>query len=959
MSKKVYLIDGSGYIFRAYYGVQQALSNRSGLPTNALFGFTKMLLRFLRELKAEHGEPPLNIAMIFDAGRKNYRHDLYSEYKANRSECPEDLVPQMPYFRLLARALGFPVFEEVGFEADDLIASFVRSARDGGHQVVIISADKDLTQLVTPDIIMWDPMRDITFNEKRVNEQFGVPPSLIADYLSLVGDASDNIPGAKGVGPKTAVQLLNHFNSLDDLLSRVGEVSELNGLRGAKGVQAKIESSLDLIRLSRDLVRLEDTVPMNIDSAVWCGYDEDKLLPLLDELDFRSLFKEFAEVSPGIEEISMQEADSSAEESLVEQYSDEAKNSRNTEISGRKTGLSDGRDRIISSPNQHKDYRLVSIGELSELLSETPPGAFFGIDSETDSLDPLKANLLGVSVSWVPFQAYYIDVSDPRSKRTDIKLSDELCKLLQPYLDNPSLSKCGSNLKYDMRVLSRYGFRLSSPLFDTMVASYVLHPDSREHGLKALALKYLNDQMKSFKELTDGRDGLFTVPGEELAQYAAHDADASLRLALYLKEELLKDESSNSSEEQSTSQWNVFKNIEMPLVPILAQMEDDGIKVDVDALQDLEQGFSEELTTLTLKIYEEAGVEFNINSPKQLANVLFDTLGLSTAGLKKTQSGFSTDVGTLMKLQGVHPVVDYLMEYREIHKLQTTYVQALQRLKNEETGRIHASFNQAVAATGRLSSSDPNLQNIPIRTERGRKLRTVFVAEEGCSIITVDYSQIELRVLAHLSGDENLCQAFQDGEDVHLRTARELFGDLVEDDLSKYRRIAKTINFGIIYGMSAFRLAGDLGVSRSEAQEFIRAYFNRYRKVQNYFDTLKEDAEKKGYVETLFGRRRYVADLDMEGRDKGYAARSMMNAPIQGTAAEIVKLAMIRLSEKYMSRRKDVRLVLQVHDELVYEVPDLEAEDLSRQIKKEMEEVVCLKVPLLAEPQIGKNWGKN
>jgi DNA polymerase I len=911
MNQKVYLIDGSGYIFRAYYGVQQALTTKSGLPTNALYGFTRMLLKFLRELKEKNGDPPLHIAMVFDAARKNYRHDLYPEYKANRAECPEDLVPQMPYFRKIASALGFPVFEKEGFEADDLIASFVRSAREEGREVVIVSADKDLTQLVDKDVIMWDPMRDVLFDEKKVEEQFGVPPALIRDYLSLVGDSSDNIPGAKGVGPKTAVQLLHTFKSLEALLENLPKVSEIKGLRGAKGVQTKLESSLDLLRLSSELVRLEDTVQVHINDTVWNGFNSGELSPLLDTLEFRSLFEDLSIEAPG---------DTGAEE---------------------KKGVPE------------KVYQRITSEELLRLVKNDPPEMFLAVDTETDSLDPLRAQLLGVSVSWKPFEAYYISVADTNGRSTDPELLSDLKKVLSPLLENASLVKCGSNLKYDIRVLAHHGIRLEGPLFDTMVASHVLHPDGREHGLKSLSVKYLGEEMTSFAELTDGHDALFAVPLEDLARYAAHDADASLRIANRLLEDLKKNEKEDTAD---CSQLYAFDTIEMPLIPVLAAMEDNGIKVDLDILADLEQEFSKELAVLTSDIYNEAGEEFNINSPKQLSKVLFEDLGLT--GLKKTQSGFSTNASVLYKLQGQHPIIDHLLEYREVHKLQTTYVQSLQRLVKEETSRIHASFNQAIAATGRLSSSDPNLQNIPIRTPRGRRLREVFVADEGNHLIMADYSQVELRVLAHLSGDENLIQAFRDGEDIHASTARELFGSHVDEDPSGYRRIAKTINFGVIYGMGAFRLAGDLGVSRAEAQDFIDAYFERYKKVRVYFDRLKEDAESRGYVKTLFGRRRYTSDLDMEGRDKGYAARSMMNAPIQGTAAEIIKLAMIHASKEFYPHRDTIRLVLQVHDELVFEVPEAESAEIASVISSEMESAVSLDVPLRVDVRTGKSWGK-
>ena len=602
-------------------------------------------------------------------------------------------------------------------------------------------------------------------------------------------------------------------------------------------------------------------------------------------------------------------------------------------------------------PSQ-KNYSVISPLKLSEIINANPPKDYFSLDTETDSLDPLKCQLLGVSLSWVPYEAYYVSLTNEKKRLTDNELLLNFKKVIEPFLLDEKLTMCGSNLKYDLRVLSKHGFKVRTSLFDTMIASHVLYPDSREHGLKALSIKYLDEKMTTYDELTKDHDALFAVPIEELGKYAAHDADASLRVAEVLRKKLEKNQKEDSAE---CSQLFAFNTIEMPLIPVLAEMEQTGIKINLDDLASLEHEFSKELGNLTSDIYNEAACEFNINSPKQLSKVLFEDLGLS--GFKKTKSGYSTDASVLYKLKGQAPIIDYLLEYREVYKLQTTYVQSLQRLVNERTGRIHGSFNQAIAATGRLSSSDPNLQNIPIKSSRGRRLREIFIAESGYKLIKADYSQIELRVLAHLSGDENLIEAFKEGEDIHLRTAKELFGDDAEKDPATYRRIAKTINFGVIYGMGAFRLSGDLGVSRAEAQEFIDAYFNRYKKVLGYFDSLKDFADTRGYVKTLFGRRRYVSDLDMEGRDKGYAARSMMNAPIQGTAAEIVKIAMINLSKEFKDKSNDIRLVLQVHDELVFEVKEEIVSEACGIISEKMETAVSLSVPLKADISCANKWG--
>lgn len=901
MSSTLYLIDGSGYIFRAYYAVKQPLSTKSGLPTNALFGFTRMLLKLLAELTSKEEHPP-RIAMVFDAGRKNFRHDMYAEYKANRSECPEDLVPQMPYFRDVSLALGFPTFELVGYEADDVIATLVADNQDS--KTIVVSADKDLTQLVTDKVVTWDPMRDTLFNREKVKEQFGVFPEQIADYLSLIGDASDNIPGAKGVGPKTASQLIEHFKTLENLLENRAEIESLQGLRGAKGVLNKIESSIPMIRLSRELVALDNKVPLDVSVGEWRGFNNELLPDLLSKLEFHSLFSEFK--------------------------------------------LGDGKSYSMGAEKREKFY--TEINSLEDLKAFFEPrvieGAYLALDTETSSLDPLSTKLIGMSLSFEKDEACYISLHDKDTKPIFEYLEEQISKY--------NLCLAGSNLKFDLRVLSNAGWKLTNPrLFDTMIASSVLQPDGREHGLKALALKLLNEKMTSYEELTKEESNLFNLNPERLFTYACHDADCSLQLAEVLKKKLVE-------ADPKGSQVRVFESIEMPLIPVLSRMEDRGIKVDLNGLEILGEEFQNELTSLTAEIYNLSGMEFNINSPKQLAGVLFDKLDLPTKGLKKTQHGYSTDIKTLDLLQGVHPVIDHLMEYREVFKLNSTYVQALKRLVHPKTGRIHTTFNQAIAATGRLSSSDPNLQNIPIKSDRGKRLREIFIAEEGHKLIIADYSQVELRVLAHLSGDETLIDAFRNGEDIHLRTATELFGGmpLLEEEIARQRRIAKTINFGIIYGMGPFRLAKDLGVSRREADEFIEAYFGRYPKVRLYFDRLTAEAESRGFVETLFGRRRYVSDLNMEGRDGGYQVRSMMNAPIQGTASEIVKRAMIDLDKLFLDGAMNGAMLLQVHDELIFEVPQAEADNLAVRCKDVMEEAVSLSVPVVADVHVGDNWGE-
>ncbi len=923
--KNLYLIDGSGYIFRAFYAVQQQLTTKGGLPTNALFGFSRMLLKLLSQLTTEEDKIP-TLVMVFDAARKNFRHDIYAEYKGNRAECPEDLVPQMPYFRKVALALGFPVYEIEGYEADDIIATLVSKLKIEYDSTVIVSADKDLAQLVEGNITAWDPMRDVISDRAKVKENFGVYPEQIGDYLSLVGDASDNIPGAKGVGPKTAVELINHFGTLDKILDNIEEIKDIKGLRGAKSVAEKIESSRELIRLSRKLVELESNVkeldsltpnPNNLNP--WNGFNNELLPNLVEELEFSSLF-------------------STLPKNLTK-YLDQTGGNTSTKVEAEKSYVT-----------------LKNLAELKNFLSGLKKDSDLSIDTETDSLDPLTTSLVGVSLSYEPLHACYIPFIENRKVQEDFR--QEILSYLDQVIKEKTPRLCGSNLKFDIRVLRSHGLEISNTaLFDTMIASYVLKPDLRDYGLKSLALKLLGEQMKTYEELVNSQNSLFKgsiteVAESEITNYAAHDADAALRISRILAKQL-EDADTNGT------QTKFFKEIEMPLVPVLSRMEDAGIFVDANKLEELEITFSKELESLTEEIYKQAGKSFNINSPKQLAVILFEELGLPTFGLKKTQSGFSTDANSLEKLRGKHDIADYLLEYREIHKLNTTYVQGLRKLINKKTQRIHTSFNQAVAATGRLSSSEPNLQNIPIRSKRGKELRKVFVAGPENALISADYSQIELRVLAHLAEDDSMIDAFRRGEDIHQRTAREIFGEDKANsaEASDYRRIAKTINFGVIYGMGSFRLAGDLAVSRQDAQGFIDSYFLRYPNIKTYFDTLTSKAEKQGYVETMFGRRRYLSDLDMEGRDKGYAIRSMMNAPIQGTAAEIVKIAMINIDKRFSSEKIAGNMVLQVHDELIFEVKKSSAKEISEIIKYEMESAANLLVPIVADIMVGNSWG--
>lgn len=906
----LYLVDGSGYIFRAFYAIAP-LSNPNGLPTNALFGFTRMLAKLIKDVKAHY------LAVTFDTKEPTFRHELYAEYKANRAECPAELVPQMPYFRSITKALGIACLEKPGVEADDIIATLATRMSALGHQVVIVSGDKDLLQLVNGQVTVLDAMRDTTFTPPAVKDKFGVGPEQILDYLSLIGDASDNVPGVKGIGPKTAERLLQEFGSLAEVLKDPSKIEGVSGLRGAKGIREKIESGGDALRLSQQLIALNTAVEPydrigSVEELAWHGLPQggaaDGLRTLFEELDFSSLLSSFGGSRPA-----------AAEQSFAS-----------------------------------KKFTAISAAELEEFASHLRAQPKFAFDTETSSLDTLTCELYGISISWCKDEAFYLPVGGANASGHLIPL-DEVRRVLGPIFGNAAQEKLGVNLKFDIGVLASAGIEVHGATFDAMIASHLLNPDGRQNGLKGLSERYLNERMVSYEELVGDHAELAAVPFERLVQYACHDADASFALEAPLAA-LLGDRSG-----ESPSLRRVFDEVEMPLVPVLSQIERAGIKVDVPFLEELGARFADELAGFERSIWELAGREFNINSPKQLGAILFDEMQIPTKGVKKTTHGYSTDASVLSNLAPAHPIAARLLEYREVHKLHSTYVEALRRLVHPRTGRIHTSFNQTVTATGRLSSTEPNLQNIPIRNPRGRLIRRAFIAEPGCTLISVDYSQIELRILAHLSGDKNLRDAFVRGDDIHRRTAEEMFGTLASspEEMKDLRRVAKTINFGIIYGMGAFRLANELGISRKQAQQYIDNYFGRYPSVQLYFDSLKKDIERRGYVETLFGRRRHQQEVDTSGRDAGYAERSLLNAPIQGSAAEVMKVAMIHLSEQLKPFASTAAMVLQVHDELVFEVRDEQCEEIRELVVRTMESAVPLTVPLRVDVHSGKSWGED
>ncbi len=879
----LYIIDGNSYIYRAYYAIKN-LSTSTGLPTNAVFGFANMLLKVIKE------KSPDMVAIAFDPKGPTRRHTEFKDYKAHRPPMPRDLVPQIPYIHKLVGAFRIPAFVLEGQEADDVIATITHKAASAGITVTVVTGDKDILQLVGPDITVYDTLKDKLYGPGEVEERFGVPPERVIEIMGLMGDASDNIPGVPGIGEKTARTLISEYGTIENLLTHAENITR------PKLRQSLMEHA-HLARMSRELARLHDDVPIMID------YDDLKvkepdnpaLLALLRELEFPSLLK----------------------------Y-------------------------VALEPEQEKTYRSVlGEAELQSLTAALSQADEFSFDTETTALDPLQANLVGISFSIKPHKAWYLPIGHvyPDAPR-QIGLERALTAL-KPVFANPAVKKIGQNMKYDLLVLGNYGIAVKGLSFDTMIASYLLNPGRPSHGLDALALEFLNYKTTTYADLTGSgkkQIGFHEVDIKRAADYSGEDADITLRLKAILAPRL-KDQNLE----------NLFRDIEMPLMEVLVAMERAGVKVDAGFLEKMSKQLERDTAGIVGTIYELAGAEFNINSPKQLADILFGKLQLTPT--KRTKTGFSTNVDVLEDLAHLHPLPAEILKYRSLSKLKSTYVDALPAMINPKTGRLHTSFNQTVTATGRLSSSDPNLQNIPVRTDVGRKIRQAFIAEKSASLISADYSQIELRVLAHMSADPGLIQTFLEDRDVHTATASEIFGLPPDEITPEMRRKAKAVNFGIIYGISAFGLAQDIGVSNVEAKRYITSYFDRYPVVRQFLDQTIEDAKTKGYVTTLFGRRRFIPEITSSTvAVRNFGERTAVNTPIQGTAADLIKLAMIHIHQRLSREKLRSMMILQVHDELVFEVPDEEIEIMRRLIKEEMEGVVQLAVPIRVDLGIGKNW---
>ncbi len=904
----LYLIDGSGYIFRAFFALPQ-LNNSRGLPTNAVYGFIRMLLKLLKE------ERPRHIAVVFDSPRKTFRDDLFESYKANRVEAPNDLTVQIPYILRAVGAFRIKSLVLEGFEADDVIGTLATRAASERFDTVIVTEDKDFMQLVGPHVTLWNTMRDRRVDAREVRARLGVDPSAVVDVMALMGDPIDNVKGVPGIGEKTATALIKHFGSFDKLYANLADVEAIAGLRGAKRIAALLTEHRADAELARKLVRIDTAAPVEaaVNALDWPGIDDRAVSELLRELEFHSLLNELtpaqAALPAGGAHSREHEVESSEVAALIERLARAPRLALHLETEARADSLkNDAAPEGERSPEPN--------GSLNFNAGANAGGAAQAGGIAKTSAPPASADNARLKLGAEGESETYV-------------LPAASIAAAAPLLGAATPPKSCHDLKEHLRRLkSRYGVELAGVDFDTMLAGFLVNPGRPEPSLIDLYHDYL-------APLGGNRE-----PGSEPELIAA------------LRKVLMAKLSENNLE-------SLFSEIELPVARILAEMEETGIAVDGQALKAISAELGAKLERMEQNCYLLAGRQFNLNSPIQLRQVLFDDLKLSAKGLKKTKGGFSTDADTLEKLAAVHPLPRQLLEYRAISKLKSTYSDALPQLIEPATGRLHTSFHQALTATGRLSSTEPNLQNIPTRTEEGRRIRRAFVAAPGCLMLSADYSQIELRVLAHLSGDSTLIDAFRRGEDIHARTAAEVLGRKPEEVDAEARRLAKVINFGIIYGMGPQRLAGELGISLKEASDYIKRYFERLPGVHAYLEESLAQARERGWVATMYGRRRYLPELNSpQGGARAQAERIAVNTPLQGTAADLIKLAMIRLDGAIKERKWTARMLLQVHDELLLELPHAEREPVSEAARREMEGVAELRVPLKVELKWGPNWAE-
>ncbi len=933
----LHLIDGSAYIFRAYHALPPLTRKSDGLPVGAVAGFCNILWNELSRATS-NGKAATHLAVVFDHSAETFRNAIYPDYKANRPDLPEDLRPQFPLTREATRAFNVACLEAEGFEADDIIATLAKQAVEAGGSCTIISSDKDLMQLIRPGVDMFDPMKSRVIGPEEVIEKFGVPPEKVIDVQALAGDSVDNVPGAPGIGLKTAALLINEYGDLDTLLARASEIKQ------PKRREALVENA-EKIRISRELVTLKDDTPLDVtlDDLEIRLPEPDKLMEFLTKMEFRTLTRRVAEklgiAAPALPEVSQltvaheEKPQAQAEQPSFDHAAYECIRTR------------DALDRWIA--------RIHEVGHVA-------------IDTETTSLNEMQADLVGISLSVDAGKAAYIpvghttgggDLFGATALAPEQLPLDEVLAALKPILEDPAILKIGQNMKYDWKIFARLGLRIA-PIDDTMLMSYAMHAGLHNHGMDELSDRYLGHQPIPIKSLLGSGKSQITfdkVAIDDAVKYAAEDADVTLRLWQYLKPQLHR-----------AKVTTVYETLERPLVPVLADMEMTGIKVDRDVLRGMSNVFAQKLVQLEEEIQDIAGEKFNVGSPKQLGEILFDRLGIPGGEKGKTGAyGTGADIlEDITTLEDSHPqgarLAARILDWRQIAKLKSTYTDALQEAINPETGRVHTSYSIAGANTGRLASTDPNLQNIPVRTEEGRRIREAFVAPEGRVLVSLDYSQIELRILAHIADIPELRRAFEEGIDIHALTASEMFNVPLDQMTPDIRRKAKAINFGVIYGISGFGLARNLRIPRAEAQGFIDRYFERFPGIKGYMSDTVKFAQENGYVQTLFGRKIHTPEINAKGPGAGFAKRAAINAPIQGTAADVIRRAMIRMPKAIEGL--DAKMLLQVHDELLFEVAEADADRLILIAREVMEQAsapaVALNVHLAVEAGQGKTWAE-
>lgn len=908
------LIDGSSYLFRAYYAPPH-LTNSQGEATGAVYGVVNMLRSLLKQVD------PQRIAVIFDAKGKNFRHELFADYKANRPPMPDDLRLQIEPLHAIIRAMGLPLICEPGVEADDVIGTLAKQASEAGEQVLISTGDKDMAQLVDERIMLVNTMTDTLLDIQGVHDKYGVTPGQIIDYLALMGDTVDNIPGVPKCGPKTAVKWLMAYDSLDGLLEHQDEI------KGKVG--ENLRAFADQLPLSYQLATIRTDVPLELhyDQLAIQSADQDQLVELFGKLEFKRWLSELLEAKQ------VTGSEPKGAEALM------------TSAQGNQEGIPQN-----AIDTDHYDVIYTS-EQLDLWLDKLKAADLFALDSETTSLNYMQAQLVGLSFAVAPGDAAYLPIHHDYVGAPEQLSEAYVLERLKPILEDEQIHKVGQNIKYDQSVLARAGIQLRGVVFDTMLESYVINSTATRHDMDSLALKYLQHQCIKFEDVAGKGAKQLTFNQIDLAiaaPYAAEDADITLRLHQILWPQICQHE----------GLVKLFNEVEMPLVDILSTMERRGVRIDATRLKQHSQSLAERIALLEEKAHEIAGEVFNLGSPKQLQQILFEKMELPV--VKKTPKGApSTAEEVLQELALDYPLPATILEYRSLSKLKSTYTDKLPKLIDGHTQRVHTSYHQAVTATGRLSSSDPNLQNIPIRHEEGRKIRQAFVPQAGFKLLAIDYSQIELRIMAHLSGDAGLLDAFAHGKDIHRATAAEVFGESLEQVTTEQRRRAKAINFGLIYGMSAFGLARQLGIGRKEAQHYMDTYFDRYPGVHRYMEQTRAQASEDGYVETIYGRRLYLPEIkSRNGTRRAGAERAAINAPMQGSAADIIKKAMIAVADYIRENQlgEQIRLLMQVHDELIFEVADDIADEQAAYLKTKMEQAVSLDVPLIAEAGLGMNW---